>query len=1049
MKKINKKSTKRFLLSFGGFLLLGTGIGIGIGSGKTINQNQISFLNTKINNLSFQLREYSEENKQDKSKVQNLKIQREQLQLFAQGLSNLTSSNANLDKLSSNISNPKASNDGYKAFEQPLLNWKESLSKKVLSLTKTLKKLSDNSNNFTEDSQKAIASSLKKVKNLSNSLKSITFNNTSSAVKAFNSIQKAQNTFLTQLTNVINLVSNQIRKHKQEVDDLNDQITQRDEKIKELAEKLISQLGFYLKWMSEFKGTLKDFDDSKFEQTDKVQVEKIKTKVNSTLKLLTTKEAYFNQLFEQMNQSLTDAQDDNDYSNIQSYDLNDVNKSFERIIKEYDSVKDLINTLYEKEIKQKISHISAQSQQINNLEQQNNELQNQVDSLNNQKTTLEENLEQTKNDLMSNLALVLENQITTLDTIEQTIRSSSDANADVSADKLKNQIEILTNLKTQYTADNYSQTFITVVNNALKVAQEVIQEYKSNVLDTLKVQYQNTLESLNSTKEELVATQSELNAKNQELTNTQNALNSVRAELEKNKIILTKTQETLRTTQSQLEALNTQIIISKVEAKTVYDNVKELYDNIKTKAQDFLGSVNQNLDFSHLRSQLAKIAPTFDERANLEQNQANIKSLIELSTNLNSAYQSALQQDYDINTAILNNSISSLNSSIAELQKNVNNLSQRQNIYSTLLVSNVNSLTREYKNRKSLAIKIKLAAEQWQINVSEIKKLLALSDLQTPENNAEKQIDFINEYTNRIINLYTETIQLQKKIVAKTENTLNSKNNLSKKLQNQLDLANDEIRGKAFTIKNLNNENQNYKKNLIEKNSLINSLQNQIQTVTNQLKSSQVEKTSIETQLSKVRSDLSTMTTNYTKFKNLILNSKLYKNATKHVLFYQPYGFGTELYGTGYTNTNTDKQKYGEYFYNFTGNPKKPQQVSVLNRINILSRGNYQYKFKIYYIDANETDDANKLKVKKVQIPLDAFNNDRKYSFKLNLSEKETNAGKTTSLQFVVVRRIEFGKFEFTNVVANLFTKDYGRGLDYYNLVITSPTVMVAVDDDE
>ncbi|UUD35935.1 hypothetical protein NPA08_03175 [Mycoplasmopsis citelli] len=1019
-----KLSRKRnLLLSFAGALLLGTGIGIGFGTGKTVNQNQIGFLSGKINSLNFELQQYNQANKVAKLKINNLKTQSEKLQLFVKDLNELNLSSENLDKLSSNISNPKASNDGYKAFEQPFSTWKTNLVNKISTLNTTLKNLSSNNDSLSGETQQGITTSLNKIKELLNSLEKIAFafTDTNSVIKVFESIQKDQNTFLAQLTNIISLITIEISKHNQATNELNEEIAQRDEKIKELVKKLTNQLNFYLKLISRLRKNLKQFNKLNFEQVDKTTGEKIKTKINKTLKLLKSKETHFKQLLDQINQSLVDAKNDNDYSSVQSYDLNEVNKGFEKIVSEYDLIRSSVISLYEKNNQER-------GLQIVNLQNQNNALQSQIDTLNEQKNDLEQNIEQTKNDLMNNLALVLENQITTLSTIEQTIRDSSDANTDTSNDKLKSQIQALTNLKTQYTADNYSQTFIPVINSSLKVAQEFIQEYKINVLDTVKAQYQNTLESLNSTREQLNKTQSELNAKNQELSNTQNSLNNVRAELEQNKLTLATTQETLTATQSQLERLNTEITTNKAQAKVVFNTVKEIYDNLKNKAQEFLGSVNQNVNFSHLRSQLAEMTPTFDERATLEQNQASIKSLIELSVRLNSIYQSSLQQDYDARITTLNSSISSLNTLKDQLQKTVNNLNQKEQNYSNTLSRNVSSLTSAYTNRKNIARTTKESADQWQISTTEIQNLLNLQDLQAPENNVEKQIEFINEYTNRIINLYTETIQLQKKIIIKTENALTAKNNLTKKIQEQLNLANNEIQGKALTIKNLNDENQKYKKNLTEKSSLINSLQNQ--------------KQSIQKQLDDVNSKLKDAINNYTKYKNVILNSTLYQNATQNfVKSLASYQEDYKNVQTGYTGIDT---KYWDDFKNYKWGyesvhtkrdqtPQEPNRVVVVNKISAIAKNpdKSKFTFRFYYIDTQEKDDAKKLKTMDISYTKEEL---LKYSRTWTKTFDEYSYGgefgQWNQTEHFVTSLIDpkIGKFEFTNVIAD--SSGLQEGLD-------------------
>ncbi|VEU74474.1 Uncharacterized protein conserved in bacteria with the myosin-like domain [Mycoplasmopsis citelli] len=1003
-----KLSRKRnLLLSFAGALLLGTGIGIGFGTGKTVNQNQIGFLSSKINSLNFELQQYNQANKVAKLKINNLKTQSEKLQLFVKDLNELNLSSENLSDLSSKITQEKVSDDGFKAFEQPFSTWKSNLVNKISTLNTTLKNLSSNNDSLSGETQQGINTSLNKIKELLNSLEKIAFafTDTNSVIKVFESIQKAQNTFLAQLTNIISLITIEISKHNQATNELNEEIAQRDEKIKELVKKLTNQLNFYLKLISRLRKNLKQFNKLNFEQVDKTTGEKIKTKINKTLKLLKSKETHFKQLLDQINQSLVDAKNDNDYSSVQSYDLNEVNKGFEKIVNEYDLIRSSVISLYEKNNQER-------GLQIVNLQNQNNALQSQIDTLNEQKTDLEQNLEQTKNDLTNNLASILENQITTLSGIEQTIRNSNYLDSETLADNLQEQINSLNNLKDKYNNENYKETFIPTIKQALTSAQNAIEQYKQNIFEPLKSDHQRTLESLNSTKEELVSTQSELNAKNQEIANTQNSLNAVRAELEQNKIILTKTQETLRTTQSQLEGLNTQITTNKIQAKAVYDTAKALYENLKSKAQNFLRSISQNVNFSQLSTQLAEVSPTFDDNTTLEQNQATIKSLIELSTNLNNAYQSALQQDYDSRTTTLNNTISSLNGLKDQLQRNINNLIQKQTNLSSSLNANINSLSREYTDIKTKANKVKNKAKQWQIDVSRIEKLLAISNLNNPRNNLDEQINFINEYITRISNLTTEVFELQNKIITKTEKRITKNiadqdqgtNDQISALNNSLRLKEQQINGLNKRISNLIDQinNKIWETHLDEKNSQISNLNQQIKT--------------LEKQIEKGRTDLTEMTSKYTEYKNLIFNSDWFSWATTSENYYDEWFFGNAY------STDSDKDKYGKFFTKF--NPgKKPQIVAAINSIKVLPAKHIKdtpFKFKISYIDLN---DNNKIKtiIKNISY-LDALErNEYAFSISKRIEEPEDGVTQITE-EFVVVKYMNNLGFEFTNVVATYFS---------------------------
>ncbi|UUD36355.1 hypothetical protein NPA08_00760 [Mycoplasmopsis citelli] len=1007
---MTKKSKKKLLL-LGLIPLIGTIFGIGYGTAKTINQYQISALNNQINELNLKFEKYNLANKQDKLKIQSLQSQSKNLQFLVQNLQESDLSSENFNDFISKFNYQKISEDAYKTFEKPLLNWKSNLVKKVSSLNKTLKNLLEN-NNLTQETRQGVTESLNKAKSLLNSLNEITFNDTKSAVKAFKSIQKSQNIFLNKLNSSINLIVRQINKHNQEVNDLKEQIGQRDQKIKDLAEKLISQLRFYLELIAQFKNNLQDFNGFDFGETDSDQPEKIKNKIQETLKIITKKESLFIGLVDQMNESLTEAEEKNDYSDFQVFNLNIVQKSFEKIVKEYDLIRNAIIPSYTKWNQEKGLQIINQSKRIAHLESQNQTLQANINSL-------EQNLEQTKNDLMSSLALLLENQITNLGGIEETIRSTGDTNATDPADKLKHQIQTLTNLKTQYTADNYSQTFTPVFNDALRVAQEVIQEYKSNVLDALKVQYQGTLDSLNSTKEQLSTTQSELNAKNQELTNTQNSLNAVQAELEQNKLSLDTTQETLRITQSQLQELNAQITTNKAQAKVVFNTVKSVYDDLKVKANTLIGEMESSIDVSELRSKLNEDIVPFEENISLEQMQANIKSSLDKITQLNNLFNDTYQKDFAFKNQKSQQQIQSLESQKDLIEKSIEDLQAKQANFSNILSRNVSALTSAYITRKNAAQKTKESAKQYQINTSELEKFLALQDLQAPGNDLTKQIDFVEKYNTRIINLSSETLKLQGQILKKSE----KQNQKSIEELKRLTEQNDQLTKEQVDLnKKLHNANASSKEANDRNEQLQKYADNQRNYDQQQIAKLQEQKQSVQKQLDVANTKIKEATDNYIKYKNVILNSNLYQNATNRFA-YSINGWSDKLI-TGYSDPQHDKENYNKYF-EYQNPGFKLDRISVISkfRVKIMDPNAEKYTFRIYYIDTEEKDDTKKLKYIDWIYERKVFLENQKIAYSSKVKQYNINDSARealhTELLLVKLVNADQSQLEFINVAGD------------------------------
>ncbi|UUD36510.1 hypothetical protein NPA08_01595 [Mycoplasmopsis citelli] len=912
-----KKSIKKYLLPFGGVLLLGSFFGIGFGSAKTVYRNKIASLESKIHQLNLELKTYKDKNKEDTTKLQSLKSQSEQLQLFVQDLKDLNLSNEDSKDFSSKLIQQKVSNAEYKAFEKQILNLKNNLSKKVSSLNKKLKNILDNNESLTQETRQGITTSLNKIKNLIILLKKTTFKDADSAVNALKSIQKAQNTFINELSNSINWINEQISEQNDEINNFKEQIAKRDQKIKDLVLKLTEQLRFYLKLILQFKNTLKNFDDLKLVEIDREKAEKIKTKVQKTLKLLIEKEAIFTNFLDKMNHSLEQAEANNDYSEIQSYDLNSVNTVFEKIVKEYDLIKTLSISLYTKGNQDKSLRILNLSQQINDLELQRNTFQNQTDNLKNQKTILEKNISEIKENLMSNLTLVLENQINTLSQIKETITNSEDSNTGILEEKLNHQIEILNNLKNQYTADNYSETFIPIVTQALVLAQQVVEKYKSNIL-LLKEEYQNTLVNLNSTREQLAVTQTEVNNKEEELTITKNNLRNIQTELAQNQNILTTTQERLEATQLQINNLNLKIENRKNDVKNVYDNIKVVYDNLKSKAQNLLSNINSNVDISFLRAELLKTAPSFDESASLEQKQATIKSLINISTLLNNVFVEILQKDYDAKALIKDQIINSLQSQKDQIETQLITLNNKQAQFSAILTTNLTKVIQDYIARKTSANTVVNVAKTWQLSTRTLENLLRQSSLATSAESPEDQINLLKQYAQRIEQITKETVKLQKLIISKSEENYNR----------SLRTKNNELQSKIDELNSTKSQLSLQNDNLAKLQKKLDDSKNKYQEEINKLQES-------------VRSQLNSRT--YQRFNNsLILLSKSYKYSMGGMTWYAPALFKNPI-NIFISNENID---YAKSIFDLT-----PMQNQLSTNIN----SNNKNTLVVKYIDFSDS----------------------------------------------------------------------------------------------
>ncbi|VEU75071.1 chromosome segregation protein SMC [Mycoplasmopsis citelli] len=949
-----KPKTKKILLSSSlGVSVLATGVGIGYLFSSLNYENKISKLKQTISQLNAKLNSLKAQNQNDKTKITTLQAKQQNLETMIKDLQDSKISNSDfsesLNALSQELKSGKTvveviKNVGYKDLKTPIMDFKNDLKTKIDLLSTTLKRALESNKNLTNETKDAIKNSLLKAQKFLDNINENNFDDLPKTTVAFNNLSKAQKIYLAQLSTAIDLMNEQIAIHQSEVSSLEKQISLRDQKIKLLSEKLADNLSFYLQLLEEFKTTLNDFDNLKLQSLNTTKVNDLKAKIQITLELIATKKIVFEELLNKMNSSLKQAQADSDYSNVFSYDVDTVQNSFEEVIRNFEQIRLDTISLLMGENNAKTLQILAQQKQIESLTTQSENLQVQVDALTKDKTSLEATIAEIKKDLITNLGSMLDSQISSLTGIETTIRSSTVSEAITLADRLKTQIDALRDIKTKYSADNYTETFSPVVKKALDSAQAVIDEYKSNVLDVLKAQYEQTKASLNKTQSELEITKTELDSKQKELASTQNTLQEVQAQLAQNKKTLETTNELLTKAQTQLNSLNDEIDNNKAQAKISYNAVKEVYDNLKAKATTLLGVAQSGVDLTTLQNQLAQSIPNFDENATLDQMQASIKALIDFSTSLNNAYGDVLQKDYDSQAQKQTQIITSLQASKEQIQRELNSLNSElannktqakssyeavKTVYDTLkskaqnflsqLDSSVNSdkLTQELAKpiitfdenatleEQQASIKALIESStrlndlyrntlQQDYDAKAQKQTQTITTLQSSKQQFERELNSLNEKSsqfksallinlNKAISDYNAKLNSAKTLVANAKKlSINTEvlENLTQAtvLPTNADTPNDQIKLlKQYDerINNLNKESLNIQDLMINKNK--ENSNKQIENINNQLNQSNQQVSSLRNQLNDVKSRLSAKTEETIQQENQItqLNSEL------------------------------------------------------------------------------------------------------------------------------------------------------------------------------
>ncbi|UUD36618.1 hypothetical protein NPA08_02210 [Mycoplasmopsis citelli] len=1011
-------------------------LGVALGAIPTgvVLQKQNNALKAQNNSLLVQIKQLREQNKLDQDNQKSLNAQNQRLQIMIKDLqeTNLSTKDfsASLDALANELNSGKNTeeiikNVGYKQLKTPLLSFKNSLEEKINMLSDSLNDQLQNNNVLKQDTKNIIKDSINKGKNLLKSINENTFSDIESTKESLEKIIKSQNIFLIQITNALELMSSQLNKNLEQVKENTQNIKTRNKQIRSLIEQGNSTLNFYLEKIVELKNALITFKNSNFDNLQNLpSIKSIKDSIAQVSSFFDIKQVIISELLKTSQNKLASINLENDFeSPLLTYNLENVNQIFEQILSKYEQIRNNIIKLYNDENTKQSNELFTQNQLVKNLQSQKQQTDEQIATLSQSKSELEANIAAIKNDLMTNLGTMLDNQISSLSGIEDTIRSSSVNEAESLANRLKTQINALMDLKNKYTAENYKQTFAPTVQQALSSAQEVIEEYKKNILDPLKAEYQKTLANLNSTKEQLSSTQFQLNVKHQELATIQSNLTSIQSELSQSKNFLETTKASLKSAQAELKQINSEVSNNKNQVKSAYDAIKSVLDNLKTKARTFLAEVDQNLDVSLLNNALREEVPAFNSKNSLGQMQLSVKKVIELSEKLNNAFVLAVEQNYVLKAQNQQQNINSLQKSKDQLENNIKTLNQTKYLFTNNLSTDVASVSREYQLRKTAAIKIKDSAQAKGLNVANMNTLLSLNELSNPGSNFEKQIDFVKKYSQRIADLSNESVKLQNLIIDKSKTELN------------------------FSSENLK-----------QKNRKIEQLKQQIKNDVSKdlIKSLEKQKDQYLKQYQEEAQKLKDLTTKYTKFKNIILNSNIYKNARKKVSDSEGEHFGSNTPATGYTDFVNDKEEYGKYFNQFNSG-EVPQQVFVINKINVLPVNKYgfEFKFKIYYIDDKEQDEFEKVKEKEITISADDFKFKKERVFRLSNRVNEVEGGSKVYEELVVIKRIDNGKFEFTNVLGTSF-RSHSQGSDtfdpysskaFYNIPVYAQTPMINVQE--
>ncbi|UUD36255.1 hypothetical protein NPA08_00220 [Mycoplasmopsis citelli] len=700
---------------------------------------------------------------------------------------------------------------------------------------------------------------------------------------------------------------------------------------------------------------------------------------------------------------------------IISYDLPKLSQSFDEVLKKYEDIRTQILNAYNEHSNKLSGEVLKANELVNALKAKQQDNEDQITLLTKDKATLEANIAEIKKDLTTNLGSMLDSQITSLNGIENTIRSSNIPQAISLANQLKVQIDALQGLKSKYTAENYTQTFAPVVKQALDSAQQVIDEYKRNVLDALKTEFESTKATLAQTQGELEKTKSELTLKQNSLSEVERSLAEVNQSLAQNKKELDRATESLTTTNNQLQTLKQELKDNQLKVENTFTAVNSAYTNLKAKANTLIGEMDSSINVSELKKLIDENVPIFNPKDSSAQQLASIQNLIDKSTQLSNLFNKAAQDDFKFKQSQTNQKIRELNKEKETIQNGISDLQEKQARFKSVLSKNITTLNSAYSSRKTAAQTIVATAKSLSLPTEELEKLLSLQDLQAPGNDLTKQIDFVEQYTTRISKLGEETLKLQNAILNKTTsqtaqakkeledikkqkekleetNRLLAKKDIQnqaqiaqlqktiqakeKELQNAISLRDQahKDKDKSQKLKELQHQQdqdriKNLKAELAKLKNLLSQFipnqansesSEQIRTLESQKQRLKEVNQELQNKLNDANNKLREAIETYKKYNNALTKSNVYRNAIETYDYKNDSGRTNALTGYG---DYYDKYRFGGYFSELYPG-KTPDSVSIIQKFSLRLRNKSQkeYSFRIWYLDTTETDPTKQLK---------------------------------------------------------------------------------------
>ncbi|UUM19526.1 MULTISPECIES: hypothetical protein [unclassified Mycoplasma] len=624
----NKRTLKRALLTTGATSVFGGGIlgtALGILSYKNSQlkskETEIISLNSEITVLKTEITMLREENTKLKNEVSSL----EGVLKIVNAANDTFSGETNdlLNKLinsTEGVSSELLKNKQYQEYLKTHLNkLKNSLLISINVLLDKLKNLNElNSDKFKNE---FLITKINQLNELIANINLLDLANTANFKENSQFLNDYQKRYHDYNLELVDNLNNEINQNKDRINQLSSKIS---DTSKKLQESILKSIQTTLN-LSETVTVLKNFTDTLIEKSlqlgSKTTNEEFKDNLERLSKSLSDYQTFLQEQVQLARNSLQEAIKNDDFSTLMILDTDIFSSKIKYWTQLSSNYSELAINIYLDFYEQSLKTIAQNDKEIKQLNHEKEEINDKLTQALRDKTKVLANLKKLKESLTTSFKNSLNSIINSLKNIDIAIKASDASQKIQLSQRLNEQIANLERLKDQYASEDFINKYEPFVESALKTADQVIQEYKDNVLNVLKQDYNRTKQQLNEANKNLIVTKNLLQSKTHEFTLVNEQLKQANENLNKKEIQLTKISKELEQTRTFLTSVKNEKTKTLSDLSSTIENLKNKLNLLKTTANSIIEeAIKDKINVEKLRSLIGK---SFESKDSQDYKQMN------------------------------------------------------------------------------------------------------------------------------------------------------------------------------------------------------------------------------------------------------------------------------------------------------------------------------------------------------------------------------------------------------------------------------------------